>query len=149
MVTTQFSDTQWNQIMEAWRIFDTDGDGLVTVQDLRTLMLSFGYDHSEKASDFYSLLMHNNTPSQKSTLNSDAITGFELLQSNQFVFLLAKSPSQELSAYLDDLPICVEGDRYADTMDSSFAYSSHSNALPPPAPLPSILSRPLRSSFPP
>ena len=50
MVTTRFSDTQWNQIMEAWRIFDTDGDGLVTVQDLRTLMLSFGYDHSEKAS---------------------------------------------------------------------------------------------------
>ncbi len=48
MVTTRFSDTQWNQIMEAWRIFDTDGDGLVTAQDLRTLMLSFGYDHSEK-----------------------------------------------------------------------------------------------------
>mmetsp|Transcript_19213 Transcript_19213/g.40400 ORF Transcript_19213/g.40400 Transcript_19213/m.40400 type:complete len:254 (-) Transcript_19213:129-890(-) len=68
MVTTQFSDTQWNQIMEAWRIFDTDGDGLVTVQDLRTLMLSFGYDHSEK----------------------------------------------ELAAYLDDLPICVEGDRALD-----------------------------------
>ena len=52
MVTTRFSDTQWNQIVEAWRIFDTDGDGLVGVQDLRTLMLSFGYDHSEKVQKF-------------------------------------------------------------------------------------------------
>jgi Ca2+-binding EF-hand superfamily protein len=48
MVTTRFSDTQWNQIVEAWRIFDTDSDGLVGVNDLRTLLLSFGYDHSEK-----------------------------------------------------------------------------------------------------
>ena len=33
--------------MEAWRIFDTDSDGFITAKDLRTLMLSFGYDHSE------------------------------------------------------------------------------------------------------
>ena len=33
--------------MEAWRIFDTDSDGLITAKDLPTLMLSFGYDHSE------------------------------------------------------------------------------------------------------
>jgi hypothetical protein len=119
MVTTQFSDTQWNQIMEAWRIFDTDGDGLVTVEDLRTLMLSFGYDHSEKVMDSDSVLippiqlkfrLKEYRMSRRSI--SQAAINFPQLSVRYHANRLSTSSTQELAAYLDDLPICVEGDRY-------------------------------------
>mmetsp|Transcript_30076 Transcript_30076/g.58764 ORF Transcript_30076/g.58764 Transcript_30076/m.58764 type:complete len:265 (+) Transcript_30076:18-812(+) len=47
-MSTPISDDQWDHMLEAWRIFDADCDGLVTAHDLRTVLLSFGYDHSEE-----------------------------------------------------------------------------------------------------
>jgi hypothetical protein len=41
------TDVQWEHLDEAWRIFDTDADGLVTAGDLRLLLLTYGFEHSE------------------------------------------------------------------------------------------------------
>lgn len=46
MASAPISDDQWEHMLEAWRIFDTDGDGMITSADLKTVLLSFGYDHS-------------------------------------------------------------------------------------------------------
>ena len=46
MSSAPISQDQWDHMLEAWRIFDTDGDGLVTSADLQTVLLSFGYEHS-------------------------------------------------------------------------------------------------------
>ena len=46
MSLTALTDEQYGHIQEAWRLFDTDGDGLVTPKDLQKLMCSFGYEHS-------------------------------------------------------------------------------------------------------
>lgn len=46
MSSAPISQDQWDHMLEAWRIFDTDGDGLVTSEDLKTVLLSFGYEHS-------------------------------------------------------------------------------------------------------
>lgn len=40
------TDEQYAHINEAWRLFDTDEDGLITPQDLQRLLLSFGYRHT-------------------------------------------------------------------------------------------------------
>lgn len=46
MAFAPMSQDQWDHFLEAWRIFDVDGDGVVTPEDIRALLLSFGYDHS-------------------------------------------------------------------------------------------------------
>jgi len=46
MSLTALTDEQYDHIEEAWRLFDTDGDGLVTPKDLQKLMRSFGYEHT-------------------------------------------------------------------------------------------------------
>lgn len=46
MSLTPLTDDQFAHIQEAWRLFDTDSDGLVTPKDLQTLLRSFGYEHS-------------------------------------------------------------------------------------------------------
>ena len=46
MSLTPLTDEQFAHIQEAWRLFDTDSDGLVTPKDLQTLLRSFGYEHS-------------------------------------------------------------------------------------------------------
>mmetsp|Transcript_33322 Transcript_33322/g.78037 ORF Transcript_33322/g.78037 Transcript_33322/m.78037 type:complete len:264 (+) Transcript_33322:3-794(+) len=52
-MSAPITDDQWQHMLEAWRIFDTDADGLITATDLRTVLLSFGYDHSvEELNDF-------------------------------------------------------------------------------------------------
>lgn len=53
MSTAPLSEEQWLHIKEAWRIFDTDGDGLITPSDLRLLLQSFGYEHSEEELGVY------------------------------------------------------------------------------------------------
>ena len=67
-MTYPLEDEPWQQMQEAFRIFDTDGDGLVTASDLRVLMLTYGMDHSE----------------------------------------------EELTDYLNDLPIILDGDEALD-----------------------------------
>ena len=46
MSLTALTDEQYDHIEEAWLLFDTDGDGLVTPKDLQKLMRSFGYEHT-------------------------------------------------------------------------------------------------------
>jgi len=40
------TDEQYAHLHEAWRLFDTDEDGLVTPKDLQRLLRSFGYEHT-------------------------------------------------------------------------------------------------------
>ena len=47
MTTVSPTDVQWEQLNEAWRIFDTDQEGLVTSGDLRLLLRTYGFEHSE------------------------------------------------------------------------------------------------------
>jgi Ca2+-binding EF-hand superfamily protein len=46
-MTYPLTDVQWDQISEAFRIFDTDADGLVTARDLKLLLTTYGFEHSE------------------------------------------------------------------------------------------------------
>jgi hypothetical protein len=46
MSLTPLTHDQFLHLHEAWRLFDTDCDGLVTPKDLQTLLRSFGYEHS-------------------------------------------------------------------------------------------------------
>ena len=46
MTLTPLTDEQFAHFEEAWRLFDTDGDGLVTPKDLQAILRSFGYEHS-------------------------------------------------------------------------------------------------------
>ena len=46
MSLTPLEEDQFAHFEEAWRLFDTDGDGLVTPKDLQALLRSFGYEHS-------------------------------------------------------------------------------------------------------
>lgn len=46
MSLTPLDEDQFAHFEEAWRLFDTDGDGLVTPKDLQALLRSFGYEHS-------------------------------------------------------------------------------------------------------
>lgn len=53
MSMAPIGEEQWLHIKEAWRIFDTDNDGKITTGDLRRLMLSFGYNHTEEELGLY------------------------------------------------------------------------------------------------
>lgn len=46
MTLVALTDEQYAHIHEAWRLFDTDEDGLITPKDLQRLLLSFGYQHT-------------------------------------------------------------------------------------------------------
>jgi hypothetical protein len=46
MSLVALTDEQYAHIREAWRIFDTDEDGLITPKDLQRLLLSFGFQHT-------------------------------------------------------------------------------------------------------
>jgi len=46
MSLTPLTDDQYAHVEEAWRLFDTDGDGLVTPKDLQAILRTFGYEHS-------------------------------------------------------------------------------------------------------
>lgn len=46
-MVTRLTDEQMAHVREAFRVCDTDGDGLVTASDLRLFLLSFGRDYTE------------------------------------------------------------------------------------------------------
>mmetsp|Transcript_18447 Transcript_18447/g.45294 ORF Transcript_18447/g.45294 Transcript_18447/m.45294 type:complete len:264 (+) Transcript_18447:124-915(+) len=53
MAFAPVSNDQWDHILEAWRMFDTDADGVITARDLRKVLLSFGYEHDEDDIEHY------------------------------------------------------------------------------------------------
>eukprot|EP00961_Rhodomonas_salina_P057738 775987-Rhodomonas_salina.5 len=97
MSTAPLSEEQWLHIKEAWRIFDTDGDGLITPSDLRLLLQSFGYEHSEEVP----AVPLQKQYSVQTSLRADKCSDLSL-------------DKQELGVYLDDLPLCLEKDRSLD-----------------------------------
>ena len=53
MSLTALTPDQYAHFQEAWRLFDTDGDGLVTPTDMQKLLRSFGYEHSVEELQVY------------------------------------------------------------------------------------------------
>ena len=47
LMTAPLTDVQWAQLQEAWRVVDSDADGLITAGDLQLLLQTHGFDHSE------------------------------------------------------------------------------------------------------
>ena len=96
MSSAPISQDQWDHMLETWRIFDADGDGLITSHDLKTVLLSFGYEHSIEVS----------SGCCRVEVTAGMVFGcvaFHQLVSDQ------KMP-QDLDEYLDKLPLCVERD---------------------------------------
>jgi len=99
MSLTALTDEQYAHMKEAWRLFDTDGDGIVTPQDLQKILRSFGYEHSLVRSP---RLCHLEARPRAFSSVADAVCQrFDRLQ-------------EELEVFFDDLPVCVEKDRCLD-----------------------------------
>jgi Ca2+-binding EF-hand superfamily protein len=47
-MTFKLSQEQYDHFQEAWRVFDVDGDGLITAGDLRLVLQSFGREYGEE-----------------------------------------------------------------------------------------------------